>query len=293
MDAKWRRLATGGFHLVTVLVILFWTLAPFYWMVVSSVSLQKDLITVPIRWLPREVTFERYRAMLFEGSVLHRGVPVTGPAQVFKQGLLNSTVVAGVSTGVSLLLGSLSAYALARLRFRGRGILMVLAIAVQMIPPIATIIPLYMLLRGIGLLNTRTALILVYSSFTVAYVIWVMHGFFRTIPKELEEAARIDGCTRLGALFRVLLPVAAPGLVATGLLSFLTAWSEFMYALILVNQPVAKTVPVLVAEFSTQYGIDYGMMMTGGVLASLPPALLAILFERQLTRGLMTGAVKG
>lgn len=293
MDLKWKkRLGRCALYAAVVLILL-WTLAPFYWMFISSISNEKELLSVPTHWFPSQPTFERYQAMLLTGSILHRGVAVTGPAAAFKLALWNSTLVAGVTTLVSLLLGALSGYAFARLRFAMRGPLLIVTMAVQMLPPIATIIPLYILLRKLGMLNTRLALTLVYCSFTITYVVWVMNGFFRNIPRDLEEAARIDGCSRLGALFRVIVPVAVPGLVATGLLSFLTAWNEFLYALTLMNDPAGKTVPVLVAEFSTQYGVDYGMMMAGGVLASVIPALLALVFQRQLIRGLTSGAVKG
>jgi multiple sugar transport system permease protein len=170
---------------------------------------------------------------------------------------------------------------------------MALTVMVHMLPPIATVIPLYILLRKVGLLNQLSGLILVYAALSVTYVVWVMSGYFQTIPKELEESARIDGCSRMGALMRVILPIVTPGLIATGILVFITTWNEFLYVLVLINDPANKTVPVMIAEFSTQDQIKYGMIMTGGIIVSLPPVLLALIFQRRLISGLTAGAVKG
>jgi multiple sugar transport system permease protein len=149
------------------------------------------------------------------------------------------------------------------------------------------------MIREAGLMDTYTALIMLYSTFTITYIVWVMNSYFKSLPKEIDEAALIDGAGRLRALFGVVLPLALPGLVAVGLLSFLTAWNEFLFALIFANSPDIKPIPVAVSEFSTQWGIDYGMMATGGVLASIPPVLLAVVFQRYLLQGLTSGAVKG
>ena len=276
-----------------VLAVVLWTMAPFYWMLVSSVSEQRDLFSFPPVWFPRTVSLARFWILLGLGDLAGLDEETARPALLFRTALLNSVLVCGITTAVGLAVGTVAAYAYARLRFAFSGPLMALTVVVHMLPPIATVIPLYILLRKIGLLNELSGLILVYAALSVTYVVWVMSGYFRSIPKELEESARIDGCSRMGALVRVILPIVTPGLVATGILVFITTWNEFLYVLVLMNDPANKTVPVVVAEFSTQDQIKYGMIMTGGIIVSLPPVLMALLFQRRLISGLTAGAVKG
>jgi len=278
---------------LAVALVVLWTLAPFYWMLISSISERRDLLSFPPQWLPSNPTLERYKLMVGAAGGANVDSEILKPALLFRRALINSAIAAGMTTLLSLVVGTLAGYAYSRLRFAFRRNLLTLTVVVHMLPPIATLIPLYMTLRYVGLLNELAGLILVYSALAITYVVWVMNGYFKTIPRELEESARIDGCTRFGALWRVVLPLTGPGLVATGLLVFITTWNEFLYALVLMNFPDGKTVPVVVAEFTTQFGVDYGMMMTGGVLTSLPPVVLALIFQRHLVRGLTAGAVKG
>jgi ABC-type sugar transport system, permease component len=276
-----------------VLGIVLWTLAPFYWMLVSSVSEQRDLFSFPPIWFPRTISFERFEQLLGLASLGDVDEETARPARLFRTALMNSVLVCGITTLIGLTAGTIAAYSYARLRFAFSRHLMALTVMVHMLPPIATVIPLYILLKKVGLLNQLSGLILVYAALSVTYVVWVMSGYFRTIPKELEESARIDGCSRMGALMRVILPIVTPGLIATGILVFITTWNEFLYVLVLINDPANKTVPVMIAEFSTQDQIKYGMIMTGGIIVSLPPVLLALIFQRRLISGLTAGAVKG
>lgn len=276
-----------------VFMIVAWTLAPFYWMVVTSLSDQRDLLSFPPSLLPERISFERYWQLLGLADPDTLDAETAGPARLFRRALTNSVLVSGATTLIGLAIGTVAGYAYARLKFRFSNHLLALTVMVHMLPPIATVIPLYVLLRKIGLLNSLTGLILVYSALAVTYVVWVMSGYFRSVPRELEESARIDGCTRLGALLRIVLPVVAPGIVATGLLVFITMWNEFLYALVLINDPSSKTVPVMISEFSTQESIKYGMIMAGGAIVSLPPVLIAFIFQRRLVSGLTAGAVKG
>jgi multiple sugar transport system permease protein len=144
----------------------------------------------------------------------------------------------------------------------------------------------------LGLLDTRTGLTIIYCSFTTPFVLWLLSSYFETLPVELEEAARIDGCSRLGALWRVVLPLARPGLISAGLLGFLGAWDEFFYGLILTSSPAAKTIPVALTEFTGRYSLDFGLMAAGGVIAALPPVVLALALQRHITSGLTSGAIK-
>lgn len=286
----WHKLPTY----IGALLVLFFTLAPAYWLFVSAISYNQDLTQTPPEWFPRNPTYDRLIALITGGVVEGAGIGETGsPAAVFRRAVLNSFIVAIVTTSLCLFLGSLTAYAFTRLRFPLKGSLLLLAITAQMVPPIVLVIPLYQVIRTLGLMDTLAALIILYSSFILVYVIWVMTGFFRTIPGELEESALIDGCTRLGALFRVILPLSLPGLFATGLLCFLMSWDEFMFALIFTSSVQAKTITVAIGEFTKQYTIDYGMMMAGGFVASIPPLILALVFQRSLVKGLTAGAVKG
>jgi multiple sugar transport system permease protein len=286
----WRKLPVY----VGALLVFFFTLAPAYWLFVSAISYNQDLTQSPPQWFPTNPTYDRLIALITGGKVEGAGIgESTSPSAVFQRAVFNSFTVAIVTTSICLFMGSLTAYAFTRLRFPLKGSLLLLAITAQMVPPIVLVIPLYQVIRTLGLMDTLAALIILYSSFILVYVIWVMTGFFRTIPTELEESALIDGCTRLGALFRVILPLSLPGLFATGLLCFLMSWDEFMFALIFTSSAQAKTITVAIGEFTKQYTIDYGMMMAGGFVASIPPLILALVFQRSLVKGLTAGAVKG
>ncbi len=170
---------------------------------------------------------------------------------------------------------------------------MVGILGTRMIPEVSLVIPLFIIASQLRILNTPYVLIATYLSFALPFAIWLMAAFFETISVELEDAARIDGCSRLGILFRIIIPISTPGLVSTALFVFLMAWDEFFYALIFTSSLDAKTVPVAIAEFSGRYVVDITAMMAGGVLAALPPVILALIFQRYIVRGLTTGAVKG
>lgn len=278
---------------ISIIFILAAALFPYLWLIISSISTNNELLSVPPHWIPREPTLKRYISIFSGQKVAFSGTEISSPSSDFKKAGLNSLIVSLTTTIICLFIGTLSSYAFARLRFLFKNHLFFLIIVTQMLPPIATIIPLYFIVRHLGIINTRLVLVLIYSSFTLVYVIWVMTNYFKSIPMELEEAARIDGCSRLGAVFKVILPISTPGLVAAGILSFIMNWSEFMFALIFTNTISAKTLPVTIAEFSTQFGIDYGMMTTGGVIASIPPIILVLIFQKYIVFGLTKGALKG
>lgn len=278
---------------LAVVVLLLETLAPLAWMFISSISEGQELLSSPPHWIPDTPTLYRYDSILLEGRTSFRGLEVESPAAAFLKGMANSVIVALSTTLACLIIGVPAAYAIARFRIRGKNALLLGLMSLQMLPAIATVIPMFYIIRFLGLEDSKTSLIITYSGFTVIYIVWVMTGYIRSLPVELEEAARLDGCTNLGALLRIVLPIALPGMVAVGILSFLTAWNEFLFALVLTHSSAAKTLPVMVSEFSTQFGVDYGMMMTGGFLASLPPVILAVAFQRHLVGGLAAGSVKG
>ncbi|HLE15440.1 MAG TPA: carbohydrate ABC transporter permease [Anaerolineales bacterium] len=266
-------------------LVIFIVIAPLLWLFISSISTLKELLNTPVHWIPQEPTFERYRQILYATG--------TDSAAVFRRSMLNSLIVASSVTVICVGFGSLAAYSFARLNFAGQGKLMYLMLFSYMLPPIMIMVPLYTIMRDFQLMDTLRGLIIVYSALIMPFAVWIMRGYFLTIPGELEDAARIDGCTRLGALFRVVMPLSAPGLVATSLFCFLASWEEFLLALVFTSSPASKTIPVAISEFVGRHAIDYGMMATGGVIAAIPPILIALLFQRYLISGLTSGAVKG
>jgi len=281
-----RRTLTSTLQYAAMLIAVVVVLAPFAWLLISSVAAPVDLIRRPLEWIPSHIGFDRFAQLTFGSSP-------DDTAQGFRSAIVNSTVIASVVTVVSLVAGTLAAYAFARLRFPGRGWLILAFMATYMLPPIALILPLYQIMNLLHLRDTPLALIIVYSSFVTPFVIWIMRGYIATISSDLDDAARIDGCSRLGALWRVIVPVALPGLLSTALLAFLMAWDEFLYALILTQTNAAKTLPVAINDFIGRFGVDFGLLATGGVIAALPPVFIAFVFQRYIVAGLTTGGVKG
>ena len=284
-SSKKRYLVRQVLLYMAVLLIIIWTIAPYLWLIISSLSYRIDLLQTPLRWIPQRITLENYQE-LFIGS---GGANMN--ANLFLQALKNTSIIAFSATFICLVLGVFSAYALARLKFPGSNASVALMMGAQMLPPIAIVIPVYVLLRGFNLLDTHYGLILVYLSFILPLVVWLMRSYFASIPSELEDAARIDGCSRIGALFRIILPLSGPGLVSVAIFAFIAAWNEYLYAFILTTAD-AKTLPVLIGEFSTKLGLEYLRIAAAGVLASLPPVILALVFQRFIMRGLTAGAVK-
>ncbi len=260
-------------------------LAPFAWLVISSIAQPKDLTAVPLQWFPSQPTLERYVQVATGGR--------DSVAGAFRSALVNSVLVAGSTVAVSMVVGVLGAYAFARLDFRFRRTTLAVFLLTYMLPPIALVIPLYLLMSTFGLLDSRVGLVIVYSSFITPFVLWIMSNYFLTLPAELEEAARVDGCSRLGALWRIMLPIARPGLFATAMFGFLLAWDEFLYALIFTSTGASKTIPVAIAEFTGRNSADFGLIAAGGVLASVPPVLIGMALQRYVVGGLTSGAVKG
>jgi multiple sugar transport system permease protein len=271
-------------HVAAVLMAIVF-LAPFAWLLIASLASQADLLSLPLRWIPHHLSFSRYDQIFSS----HGGTIFAN----FRSSLFNSLIVASATVAISVSVGVFGAYAYARLRFRLARTSLLLFLSTYMVPPIALVIPLYLIMVRLHLLNTRLGLILVYCTFATPFVLWTMGNYFQTIPRDLEDAARIDGCSRIGALFRVILPLARPGLLATMLFAFLIAWDEFLYALIFTSTTASKTIPVAIAEFTGRFGTDFGLQAAGGILASLPPVLIALVFQRYIVGGLAAGAVKG
>lgn len=282
-----RQIGSKALYFLLTLVALLVIYAPIAWLFLASISTRADLLATPPHWIPEHPTLKNYLDILVPGTA------VSEVARTFKITLGNSLLVALTTTVISLVVGSLAAYALARLRLPYRNTVFFSVLSVRMIPEISLVIPLYIIAARLSILNKPIVLILTYLSFALPFTIWMLTTFFETVPEELEDAALIDGSSRLNTLFRVVIPVATPGIISTALFTFLLAWDEFFFALIFTSTVAAKTVPVAIAEFTGRYAVDITAMMTGGILAALPPVLLALVFQRFIVSGLSAGAVKG
>ena len=256
-------------------------LLPVYWMLTISLKSEIDQFASPPRWLMFTPTIAHYQDAFLSRS--------------FGRYLLNSAVVAMLSTSLSMLLGTLAAYGLTRSEVSRRGArqLSLWILSTRMFPPIVTIVPLFLMMRDVRLLNTLTALVIVHTAFNLPFVVWMMRGFFLEVPRDLEEAARVDGDSRLGALRRIVLPLVSPGLAATVVFCLIVSWNEFLFALALAQTDTAMTLPVGIAGRVTQYEIKWGVMSAAGVVAMLPILIFALAVQRYLVRGLSLGAVKG
>ena len=264
-----------------LLVAVLAALLPIYWMLTISLKTEVDQFAVPPVWFSFKPTWKHYYDTFF--------------VRPFGRYLLTSTVVALTSTALALSIGTLAAYSLARFRLPW-GLtdrLSFWIISTRMFPPIVTIIPLFLMMRDLRLLNTIPALVIVYTGFNLPFVVWMMRGFFEELPRDLEEAAMMDGDTRMGALVRVMLPLVTPGLAATAVFCLIICWNELLFALILTQTDASMTLPVGIAGRVTQYEIKWGAMSAAGVVAMIPILVFAMAVQKYLVRGLSLGAVKG
>ena len=274
MNDSWRRRIT----FVAFGLLLAAGAFPLYWMVVASFTAESELFGSPTLW-PRNVSVEHYRALFRERDFW---VPIR-----------NSLVVAGSTTLLCVTIGALAAYALARLRFRWKRTILAFILAVTTFPQIAIVSPLYMLLRSLRLIDTYPGLVLPYVTFAMPLAIWLLVGFFRQMPDDLEDAARVDGATRWQGFLRIIVPLSAPALAATAILVFLYCWNEFLFALSFTLGPDRQTVPVAIALFRGQYQVPWGEVLAAAVVATIPVALIVLAFQRRIVQGLTAGAVKG
>jgi len=282
-----RKVIRKVFLFLLTLPVFFFIFFPVLWLFSASLSTQVELFAIPMHWIPYHPTLQNYLDIFFP-SLAASTVPRT-----FAVSLINSVKIASGVTLVSIVIGSLAAYALVRIPFKLNRSIQLGIIATRMIPEVSLILPLFILASSLQLINKPILLIVTYLSFALPYAIWMMAAFFQTVPVELEEAARLDGCSRLGILFRIVMPISVPGLISTAMFTFLLAWDEFFYALIFTSTLASKTVPVAIAEFIGRYTVNITGMMAGGILAALPPVILAFLFQRYIVTGMTAGAVKG
>jgi N,N'-diacetylchitobiose transport system permease protein len=252
---------------------------PVFWMVSTAFKTGPNIFSYTPKWLPIPATLANF------GDAIHR--------QFFWQNVKNSLIVVSVVVTLSLVLAFLAALALAKFRFYGRKAFIVIIIAVLMVPLNALIIPLYITLSRVDQVNKLSGVIITYMTFVLPFAIWTLRGFILGVPRELEEAAMVDGTTRFGAFVRILLPLVAPGLVATSIFAFIQAWNEYIIAYVLLSSPEKQTLTVWLASFTTNRGTSWGPLMAGATLTALPVVIFFLLVQRRIAFGLTAGAVRG
>ena len=269
------RVVTNALAVVVLVVMLF----PVYWMVATAFKPGRDVLTYTPKWFPTHPTLSNFRDAM-------------GRAY-FWSDVKNSLIIVGVVVVLSLALAFLAALALAKFRFYGRKAFIVLIIGVQMVPLNALIIPLYILLSRVHQVDKLSGVIVMYLTFVLPFTVWTLRGFMLGVPRELEEAAMVDGTTRFGAFVRILLPLVAPGLVATSIFAFIQAWNEFLIAYVFLHEPSKQTLTVWLANFTTLRGTEWGPLMAGATLTALPVLFFFLLVQRRVAFGLTAGAVRG
>ena len=280
---SFRRIAKRIPFYLLIGVIFVFALFPFYWAVRSAFTPDEALFLTPVQYIPRNPTLDHFRDVLSNSN--------------FQDALINSTVVAASVTLLALVIGSLAAYALGRFKFRGRSATLYLMLSMTIFPQIAILGALYTMINRAGLYNSLGSLIFSYMIFTLPFTIWVLTSFIRALPKDLEEAAYIDGASPLQVFYRVMLPLLAPALVTTGLLAFIAAWNEFLFALSFTATPDKRTVPVAIVNVTGESGsafqTPWGQIMAATVIVTLPLIVMTLILQRRILTGLTAGAVKG
>jgi ABC-type sugar transport system, permease component len=263
---------------VLLLLLMVFLLFPFYWTFVTSIKPEKELFGPVVTYWPLKATLASY-AQLFSSYNFLRPVA-------------NSLIVAASTTLASLAVSLLAAYSFSRFRFRGRKLLMTLFLTNNMFPTVLLLIPLYAIMRKLGLLYTPGSLILAYTTFTIPFSIWLLNGYLNDLPPSLEEAAMVDGATRPQAFFKILMPMLAPCIVATGAYVFMTSWNEYTFAVMFTNE-ASRTIPVALRNLIGLLGVQWGMITAGGILTIIPVCIMFFFAQKRLIAGLTSGAVKG
>lgn len=272
-------LATALLYVISAIVIIF-SLYPFVFAISTSLKTGNALFTADL--FPSDADLRNYKA-LFEG------------VQPFGKSLLNSIAVSSLTVGFAMLMGITAAYALGRIRFKGKGLLLVSLLGVSMFPQVAVLSGMFELIQSLGLYNKVLGLVVPYTIFTLPFTVWILTTFMRELPSELEEAAIMDGCSPIRIIFQVFMPLLWPALVSTGLLAFIGAWNEFMFALTFVVSDTERTVPVAISLIAgaTAFEIPWGTIMAGSVIVTIPLLMLVFVFQKRIVSGLTAGAVKG
>jgi multiple sugar transport system permease protein len=297
-------LGRGLLLLVLSSLLVLYVLGPVLWLLSSGLQTEADVTAVPPNWLPPDPTLANFEAIFRFGreqityETRRAGDPATGlflptGAENLIPSLGNSLIVGLWVAVLNLLFSVTAAYAIAVIHFRGRRPALYTILVTRVIPDIALIVPLFLVIRALGLINTLSALVVTYLAVTIPFTIFILISYFESIPRDLYKAARIDGCSHLGAMRHVYLPLSLPALVASLMFAFLTSWNEFVFALILTQNIASQTLPIVITGFVLDFTTSFSFVNAAGVIAIVPPVVLAMLFQRYIVSGLVAGAVKG
>lgn len=289
---------------IASMCVLAYALGPVVWMVASSFQDEREIVSIPPHWIPDHPTLRNYRAIFFadQKQVTYKnrshvdpsnGSYIPSTAENLLPGMANSLKVALAVVVLNLLVGIPAAYAIAKIRFRGRTSSIYFMLTTRVIPDIALVVPFFLVIKKLGLIDNILSLVVTYLAVTIPFTVFVLVGYFESLPDELDKAARVDGCSRFQALTQVFIPLAVPALVAVVLFSFLSSWNEFLLALMFTETTASQTLPIVVASFASDFTISFSFINAAGVVAMVPPVILALVFERYIVSGLTAGAVKG
>jgi len=287
---------------VASVVVAFWVLFPILWMFSISIQTEPEIHSAPPSLWPAQPNYFNYWFIFDTSSAIEARLQESGRltflpavARWFPNALVNSVIVGLIITGINLIAATLASYTFTRIRFRGSGLLFYMSVAGRLIPPVAIVVPYYIIIQnffGLNLLDTLIAVILVHAAFTLPINIWILNTYLLAIPSDIEDAARVDGYGRLETLFKVVLPVIKPGLVAIGIISFMVSWGEFFFSFMVTQTQLSRTLPVIVGFMAAQPYKPVGILMAGGLVAMLPALVIIAIFRRYLIRGLVAGAVR-
>jgi multiple sugar transport system permease protein len=281
-----RRPARAAGRIITIAVILLWSLFPIYWALNTSLSTLSGADSAPSHYFPSPLVSASYRSVFGIGG---SGYGISGE---LGRSLLNSVIESGAAMVVTVVIAIFAAYAFARMQFRFKRTIFVSVLATLLLPAYATLIPLYRIMASLGLVNTYLAVVLVYVSGFLPLAIWILYNYFNTIPRELEEAAFVDGASPMRALLRVVIPVARPGIAAAAIIAFLLGWAQFLFPLILTTDLSTQPVTVIVAALNEQRIVPFTLLMACGVIAAAVPGVLALVLNRYIVQGITSGSIK-
>ncbi|MDO5410427.1 MAG: carbohydrate ABC transporter permease [Lachnospiraceae bacterium] len=278
MNKKLRKNVKNILFYLFVIVFVGIIVLPFIWQFLTSLKPMSEISAIPAKWIPSKINVQFY----FNVFQKHP----------FAKYLINSLVVATCTTFLSILIGASAAYALGRLRFKGKKFMMMAILSISMFPTIATLSPIYLLLKQLNLLNTYAGLVIPYITFALPLSIWLLTNFFSQLPRGFEEAAAIDGCSRIGTFFRIMLPLIKPAIFSVALIVFINAWNEYIYALTFMTDDMMRTVPVGIAMFPSNYEMPWGDMAAASVIVTVPLIVMVLIFQKKIIAGLTTGGIK-
>lgn len=278
MSKKTKKYLVNSMVVSFLIIYTLFTLFPIYWVFTTSIKSSKELVSFPPSLIPKSISFEHYKFVFTKTNLL--------------RGIVNSLIISGLTTFISLVLASLAGYAFSRFNFRGKKVILATILGLYLIPPLINVIPLFLMFNKLGLLNSRLGLVSAYQAMTLPLATFLLRNYFDGIPVEIEEAALMDGCTRLEALRRVVLPLAVPGLSVAAIFSFIISWNEFVLALNFLFSDSLKTVQLVIMGFVKLYRIDWGALTAAMVIGMIPVLIFLIVAQRYLIAGLLGGSTK-